>query len=598
MQQNISVRFAGDSGDGMQLIGQQFTYNAASLGWQVQTLPDFPAEIRAPVGTLAGVSGFQISLAEKPLYVSEDKVDVLVVLNPAALKVSLSFLKEGGLLFINADSFKPRDLKKAGLDSFSSDMPWLKAYKVIEVPLISLTQKVLVESELSQSVIKKTKNFYILGMVLWLFQLPVKITLDFLEEKFSSNEALKLANIGVLKAGYHYADTLELSHFPPFQAQSDTRNLNYLSGIDALTKALAFVSVKSNCPMLVAGYPITPATSILHQVALMENYGLSLFQAEDEIAAICAALGAAFSGSLAVTCTSGPGLDLKAEALGLAVMVELPLVIIDVMRSGPSTGLPTKTEQGDLLAAMYNRHGEAPLPIIAPKSPSDCFFAVIDAFKLAVKYMTPVIFLCDAYLANASELWRVPNPDEINIEPPKFNQFSKPYERDENGARSWNIPGAPELMHRIGGLEKGDLDGNVTYLPEDHQDMVAKRESKVMSAKIETPIEFRGRSNSDVLLVTWGSTYGAVRTVVDEITAAGGSVAMLHLRQLFPLVSEIKDILMSSKHIYVCELNQGQLYQLLRAEFLIDIKLISQTNGLPFSVGFLKKRVKELLCKH
>lgn len=596
MQSNISVRFAGDSGDGMQLLGQQFTYNAALNGWQVQTLPDFPAEIRAHVGTVAGVSGFQVTLAEKPLFVSGDTVDVLVVLNPAALKTSVKSLKEGGVLFLNTDSFKAKDLKKAGYDSFSlEDTAW-SAFQVIDIPITSLTLNALVESDLSQSVLKKAKNFFVLGIVLWLFQLDISYTLKFIKNKFKENREIEKTNQKALKAGFHYADTLELSHFPPLRKKTVSDNKQHITGIDAITKALATYAVKSKSPMLVAGYPITPASNILHQVANLGDFGLSLFQAEDEIAAVCAALGAAYAGRLAVTCTSGPGLDLKAEGLGLAVMAELPLVVVNVMRSGPSTGLPTKTEQSDLLTAVYGRHGEAPLPVIAAKSPGDCFEAVIQAFDIAIKYMTPVILLCDAYLANASELWEPPELSSLQIASPVFNRFEEPYQRDAFGARSWTVPGTPKLMYRTGGLEKAGGDGSVTYGAEQHQSMVNLREKKVANVNMGNAFEFRGKRRGDVLLISWGSTYGVSRTVVSDLSNAGGLVSMLHLRQLFPLPLELSDILKEFKQVYVVELNQGQLCGLIRNQFLVDAKSISQTNGLSFSVGLLTTILKEKLC--
>lgn len=598
MTDTVSVRFAGDSGDGMQLLGQQFTYSAADKGWQVQTLPDFPAEIRAPQGTIAGVSGIQVTLSDDPIYVSDDLVDVLVILNPAALKTSLPFLKVSGVLFINEDNFKTKDLKKAGFDVSPLEDGSLDPYQIITVPLTTQTLEVLKDSALPHSKRKKAKNFYVLGMVLWLFQLETKLALSFIERKFAALKAINQANQLALKSGFNFAMTLELSHFKSLTTlspQNKNTTLRHINGVKAITHALATYAVKSQTTLLLSGYPITPASSILHEATKLSDFGISLFQAEDEIAAVCASMGAAFAGKLAVTCTSGPGLDLKAEGLGLAVMTELPLVVIDVQRAGPSTGLPTKTEQTDLNLALYGRHGEAPLPIIAPRSASDCFYAMIEAMQIAIQYMTPVIMLCDAYLANAQELWSPPDLEDLDIHAPQFNTSTAPYSRNKEGVRSWILPGTPDSQHCIGGLEKKGERGGVTYDPVDHQKMVNLREHKINQVKLNSAFDYLPSGENDTLIISWGSTYGAVLASVDHLNKNHQAVSMLHLRQLYPLPERLGSIINQYKKVLVAELNQGQLCALLRSTYLVDAKSIAQTSGQAFTIETLTQRVKEAI---
>ena len=597
--EKFSVRFAGDSGDGIQLIGEQLTFVCAQEGWQVQTLPDFPAEIRAPLGTVSGVSGFQLSAAENNLHVSEDLCDVLVVFNPAGLKQALALLKPSGVLFYNDDQFKAKDLNKAGYESQTLDDVLPSNVTCHGVSMITQTLAALADVELSHSEKKKSKNFYALGLVHWLLQIPLAPTLDLLAEKFAKKPEVKQANQQVLTAGYNFALTIELPHLIASKStikttEADTCHI--ISGIKAVSLALAFLTVKTKLPMLVAGYPITPASNILHDAARLEEFGVELFQAEDEIAAACAALGASFAGTLAMTCTSGPGLDLKAETLSLAVMAELPLVVIDVQRSGPSTGLPTKTEQTDLLMAVYGRHGEAPLPVIAASSPSDVFYAVIDAFNVAITYMTPVILLLDAQIANASERWLKPNFNELSFPDVTFSKSGAPFDRNDDLSRPWIKPGTPELMHRLGGLEKGNEQGSVTYDAQQHQAMVNIREKKIASVKIEKNAwEHFGPNDGNLLIISWGSTKGVVQETLEQLKSEGIHIAHIHLRQLYPLPTQLKEILTRYQQCYVAELNQGQLTRLLRDRFLVDAKLISQTNGQPFQVQTLKQRLRDAL---
>ncbi len=598
-QEKFSVRFAGDSGDGIQLIGEQLTFVCAQAGWQVQTLPDFPAEIRAPLGTVSGVSGFQLSAAENNLHVSEDFCDVLVVFNPAALKQALSLLKPGGVLFYNDDQFKTKDLTKAGYELHTLEDVLPTHVTCHGVSMITQTLAALSDVELSHSEKKKSKNFYALGLVHWLLQIPLAPTLELLSLKFAKKPEIKQANQQVLTAGYNFALTIELPHLMVSQSaiktyEADTSHI--ISGIKAVSLALAFLTVKTKLPMLVAGYPITPASNILHDAARLEEFGVELFQAEDEIAAACAALGASFAGTLAMTCTSGPGLDLKAETLSLAVMAELPMVVIDVQRAGPSTGLPTKTEQTDLLMAVYGRHGEAPLPVIAASSPSDVFYAVIDAFNVAITYMTPVILLLDAQIANASERWQKPNLSTLPFPDVKFATSGAPFDRHDNLSRPWIKPGTPALMHRLGGLEKGNEQGSVTYDAKQHQIMVDIREKKIKSVEIErNSCQHFGPADGPLLVISWGSTKGVLRETLEQLEREGTHLSHVHLRQLYPLPKQLEDILKRYQKCYVAELNQGQLTRLLRDRFLVDVKLIGQTNGQPFQVQTLKKRLRDAL---
>jgi 2-oxoglutarate ferredoxin oxidoreductase subunit alpha len=597
MNDTLVIRFTGDSGDGVQLVGEQLTLTAALTGRDVRTLPDFPAEIRAPAGTVAGVSGFQLAMADKAIFTAGESLDILVALNPAALKNSLQYLNHGGLLIINEDNMQPKDWEKAG---YSSDELTQVAehYQIISLPLITNTLSALQSLDISHAHAKKGKNFYVLGLVLWLFDLPTHHCLTFIANKFKHDPLIAKANEQTLLAGYNYAMTLELSRqdFMIGHVSRPEGTYRQITGVEAVGLAIATVAVNTKQPLLVSGYPITPASAILHECAKLQDYGVKLMQAEDEIAAICACIGASFGGSLALTCTSGPGLDLKSESLGLAVVTELPLVVIDVQRAGASTGLPTKTEQSDLRQALYGRHGEAPLPVLAATTPSDCFDTVIEAFSIAIKYMTPVIVLLDAYLANAAEPWKIPSIESLVLPTLDVNRFTKPYQRDEFMSRSWNIPGTPGYIHQLGGLEKQGEEGRVSYDAENHQHMVTLRAKKVAGiARDYAPLTIEGQDNASVLLIGWGSTYGTLKSAVIACQKEGLSVALLQLRHLNPLPDDLGRILKQFSQVMVAELNTGHLCELIRAQYLVDAQLISQCNGQPFTVSFLIHSIKDIL---
>lgn len=593
----IVIRFAGDSGDGVQLIGEQLTITAAQGGHDVRTQPDFPAEIRAPIGTVAGVSGFQLAMGSEALFTAGESLDVLVALNPAALKVSLPYLNQGGLLFLNEDSMHAKDWAKAGGSADELDA-LTEHYQVISMPLISQTIQALEGLDLTQSQAKKAKNCYVLGVVLWLFDFSTDQALAFMGKKFKKNPEVLEGNCRALLAGYNYAMTLELSrasyHIPSLrQAAGEYRQI---TGIDAVALAIASVATGTETPLLVAGYPITPASGILEACANLSDYGVELFQAEDEISAIGACLGASFGGNLAITCTSGPGFDLKAEMLGLAVVSELPLVVIDVQRAGASTGLPTKTGQSDLNEALYGRHGEAPLPVIAATTPSNCFDTVIEAFRLAVKYMTPVVVLMDAHVANAAEPWAIPNPDDLILPELKFNRSSQPFERDEHLARSWNIPGTPGFIYQLGGLEKSGGAGGISYDPSNHQSMVNLRAQKIKNIVDDYPeLMIEGDATASVLLIGWGSTYGSLCSVVDACKHDGFALAHVQLQHLFPLPRDLGGILRRFKHVFVAELNSGQLCQIIRAQYLVDARVISACSGQPFTTRVIVDAIQSEL---
>ncbi len=591
---SIVIRITGDSGDGMQIVGEQLTITAALAGREVRTLPDFPAEIRAPAGTTGGVSGFQLAMAEQVIFTAGESLDVLVAMNPAALKNSLSFLNQGGLLIINEDSFKEKDWKKAGTDSqYLTENA--EHYQLISIPLVSLTTEALDTEVLTKPQAEKCKNFYILGLVLWLFDLKTDQCRDFINKKFKTRPDIAKANNQALMAGYNYALTLELSRKAYMQGQAIRQPGDYrqITGVEAVAMAMAALATGCQTSVLVSGYPITPSSAILHECAKLADYGVALLQAEDEIAALCACIGAAYGGKLALSCTSGPGLDLKSESLGLAVISELPLVLIDVQRAGASTGLPTKTGQSDLRQALYGRHGEAPLPVLAAKSPSDCFDTVLEAFRIAVKYMTPVVILLDAYLANAAEPWHIPSTDNLQFPQINHNRFDKPFHRDDVLSRSWNIPGSKNHIHQLGGLEKQGEEGKVSYDARNHQQMVDLRAEKIKGIAAEYPVLIiDGDEHADILLVGWGSTYGALKSALQQCQSNGWPVAYLHLRHLNPLPKDLAGLLKRYKNILVAELNSGQLCQILRAEYLVDAKSINQCNGLPFNVSTLVNAVK------
>lgn len=594
MNDVIVIRITGDSGDGVQLVGEQLTISAALTGRDVRTLPDFPAEIRAPAGTVGGVSGFQLAMAEQAIFTAGETLDVLVALNPAALKNSLQYLNEGGLLIINEDSYQDKDWQKAGLDrSFLDNCAEL--YQLVSFPLVTQTLQAVAEVSLTKPQATKTKNFYVLGMVLWLFDLTTQICQEFIVRKFKTNPAIAKANELALLAGYNYAMTLELSRRDYMLGVANRQAGEYrqITGVEAIGLALATVTTHTQTPMFVSGYPITPSSAILHECARLADYGVQLLQAEDEIAAICSCIGAAFGGRLALTCTSGPGLDLKSEGLGLAVVAELPLVLIDVQRAGASTGLPTKTSQSDLRQALYGRHGEAPLAVIAAQSPADCFNTVLEAFWIAIKYMTPVIVLLDAYLANAAEPWQIPAVESLTLPEIHYNRFPKPFQRDEHLSRSWNIPGTPDLIHQLGGLEKQGDEGRVSYDAENHQKMVNIRAQKINKiAEDFAPVSIEGTPTAKILVIGWGSTYGSIKSAVMQCEEQGLAVAYIHLRHLNPLPADLHSIIKSYAKVVVAELNSGQLCQIIRANYLVDAKSINQCNGQPFGVSHLVNAIK------
>lgn len=590
----IVIRITGDSGDGVQLVGEQLTLSAALTGRDVRTLPDFPAEIRAPAGTVAGVSGFQLAMAEQAIFTAGESLDVLVALNPAALKNSLEHLSHGGLLVINEDTFQDKDWRKAGMDkSFLEQCEG--QYQIVSFPLITQTLRAVEGLDLTKPQATKTKNFYVLGLVLWLFDLSTQACQDFIAKKFKSKPTIAKANEQALLAGYNYAMTLELSRreYMMGEVNREAGEYRQLTGAEAVGLALATLATHTQVPLLVSGYPITPASGILHECAHLSDFGVQLIQAEDEIAAVCACIGAAYGGRLALTCTSGPGLDLKSEGLGLAVVAELPLVLIDVQRAGASTGLPTKTGQSDLRQALYGRHGEAPLPVLAARSATDCFSTVIEAFSIAVKYMTPVIVLLDAYLANAAEPWEIPDVSTLDLPTIEYNRFPKPFQRDELLSRSWNVPGSAGFIHQLGGLEKQGDDGRVSYDAQNHQDMVTLRNQKINGIAAQLPaLLIEGNPKASLLLIGWGSTYGSLKSAVNECLEQGIEVAFIHLRHLNPLPQDLGSILKSHDKVLVAELNSGQLCQLIRATYLVDAQSISQCNGQIFSVNQLVHTLK------
>lgn len=596
--ETVVIHFAGDSGDGMQLAGSQFTQSCAGLGNDIRTFPDYPAEIRAPQGTVPGVSGFQLSFSERLIYTAGDQYDVLVAMNPAALKQSLKHLAPNGLLIIDEDKFNEKEFKKAGFSIDDALFANIPPGRIIRIPMISLTLEALKDLPISRPQARKCKNMFALGVLYWLYHRSLEDTKAWIQARFQDQPDILEANIIALRAGYHYAITTELfaEHYTVKAAQLPSGEYRQITGNQALAWGCIAAGQLAQKQIIVCGYPITPASDILHILARYPHYGIKIFQAEDEIAAAGAALGVAYAGELSLTSTSGPGLDLKQETLGLAVMAELPMVIVDVQRAGPSTGMPTKVEQSDLFAALYGRHGECPIPVLAPASPSDCFDIAIEAFRIATKYMTPVIVMSDAYLANSAEPWQIPDINAlspINITHSTDKATYKPYARDpQTGARPWALPGTPELMHRLGGLEKQHETGNISYDPDNHQLMVDLRAQKINAIANELPpLETYGAPNADVLVIGWGSTLGAIQTVIDDYTTAGMPIAGLHLRCLNPLPQDLQTVLSRYKTIIVVELNSGQLCRLLRAQFLVDAKAVNKIAGRPFTVRELKDRI-------
>jgi 2-oxoglutarate ferredoxin oxidoreductase subunit alpha len=597
---HVAIRFAGDSGDGMQITGTKFTEASALAGNDLSTFPDFPAEIRAPAGTLAGVSAYQIHFSAEAVYTPADEVDLLVAFNPAALRANIEDLRDGGMVLVNSDAFTRKAWARAGYDK--DPLEALRASSTVyEVPITSLNRSACQGLSLGQRDIDRSKNFFALGLLYWLYSRPIESTKRWLSNRFK-DDVLE-ANLRALRAGHAFGETAELFpvHFAVPAAKIEPGTYRNITGNTALAWGIVAARKVFDRPVFLGAYPITPASDVLHEVARHRNFNVKTFQAEDEISAISSAIGAAFAGHLAITISSGPGIVLKQEALGLAVMVELPLVVVDVQRAGPSTGSPTKTEQGDLMLAIHGRHSESPLPVIAANGPGDCFNAVIEAFQMAVRYMTPVILLSDSYLANSSEPWRIPAVDSlpqqtIHYAEPGAGEF-EPYRRDpETGARPWAIPGTPGLEHRIGGLTKAPVTGNVVYDPENHAAMVEARAKKVADiANDLPPLEINGPPNGRLLLVSWGGTLGSVTAAIQEVREAGREISTLHLRQMNPLPRDLGEKLKAFDHVLVPELNDGQLCSLLRAKYLVDAESFSKVNGQPFKVSELKARIEACL---
>ncbi len=596
----VTVRFAGDSGDGMQLTGTQFSDTTALVGNDLGTLPDYPAEIRAPAGTLYGVSGFQVHFSSNDIHTPGDTPDVLVAMNPAALKINLKDLKQYGMIIANSDSFDPKNLKMAGYDGNPLEDGALSNYKLFSVPITSLTSNALKESTLSTKEITRCKNFFALGLMYWLFNRPLEPTLEWIQSKFGKRPELADANTIALKSGYYFGDNTEIftTRYQVEPASLPKGIYRNISGNEAIALGFVAASLKSGLPLFLGSYPITPASDILHYLSSYKNYGVKTFQAEDEIAGITSAIGASFGGSLAITTTSGPGMALKTEGMGLAVMTELPLVIINIQRGGPSTGLPTKTEQADLFQAIFGRNGEAPIPVLATSTPNDCFNMAIEAARIAVKYMTPVILLSDGYIANGSEPWRLPDPDKIPDIEVKFRTEKEgfaPYSRNENLARPWVKVGTPGLEHRIGGLEKANITGNVSYDPENHDFMVRLRAEKVQKVQQDIPdLEVVGDEQGDLLVLGWGGTYGAITEAVKKARKDGLKVSQAHLKYLFPMPKNTKDVLKKFKKVLIPELNLGQLTTVIRSQFLIEPISLTKIKGLPFKTGEVYGKIKEI----
>ena len=600
----VTVRLAGDSGDGMQLLGTQLTNTSALSGNDVATFPDFPAEIRAPKGTRAGVSGFQVQFSAEEIFTPGDGLDALVCMNPAALVTNIGDLKKSGILVVNSDSFGAKDLKLAKLEVSPLEDGTTDPYRTIHVPMTALTRGAVESTGLSTKFADRCKNFFAMGLVFWLYGRDVEPTLRFIENKFGKKAPeVAEANRLALKAGWNYGETTEdfASTYQVPAAKLAPGTYRNVMGNQALAWGLIAASKLSGKELFLGSYPITPASDILHELSKHKNFGVRTFQAEDEIAAVCSAIGAAFGGSMAVTTSSGPGIALKGEGMGLGMILELPMIIIDVQRGGPSTGLPTKTEQSDLLMAMYGRNGESPLPVVAARSPGDCFRTAIEAWQIATRYMVPVMILSDGYIANGAEPWRLPEIDslpKIEVTHPEGRKANGepflPYKRNENLARLWALPGTEGLMHRVGGLEKEDGSGNVSYDPDNHQHMVETRAKKIaMAADFIDELEVDG-PDKGTLVLSWGGTYGACRTAVKTCQANGKSVAHAHLRWINPFPKNLGEILKRYDNVLVPELNAGQLSILIRDQFMVDAKGFNKIKGKPFAVGELVEAIEAI----
>jgi 2-oxoglutarate/2-oxoacid ferredoxin oxidoreductase subunit alpha len=594
----VVLRFAGDSGDGMQLTGDRFTSVSALFGNDLSTLPEFPAEIRAPAGTVAGVSAFQVAISDHDITTPGDSSNVLVAMNPAALRAELHQLERGGTLIVNADTFDERNLAKAGYTSNPLTDDSLQGYRLIEVPMTSLTKEAVTPFGVKPRDADRSKNFFALGLISWLYSRPIESTLEWIESRFAKNEMVLASNRAAFLAGFNFGETAELFDHP-FEvppARLESGEYTNINGNTALAWGLVAASQQAGLPLFLGSYPITPASDILHELSKHKNFGVRTFQAEDEIAAVGAALGAAFAGNLGITTTSGPGVALKGETISLAVSLELPLLVIDIQRGGPSTGLPTKTEAADLNLALYGRHAESPLPVIAAYSPSHCFDAAIEAARIALKSRTPVILLSDGYVANGSEPWKLPDLDRLpdisvpfasepNHERPDGTQEFWPYLRDADTlARPWAVPGTPGLQHRIGGIEKEDGSGNISYDPANHEKMVRLRAGKIAGIAKDIPeAVVEGDADADLLVLGWGSTWGAIHSALERVRRAGHKVAWVHLVHLNPLPSNLGAVLKAHPRVLVPELNLGQLARLVRAEFLVDAVSCTKIQGVPFT---------------
>ena len=607
--QDVVIKFAGDSGDGMQLTGQQFTNNTAMLGIDLATFPDFPAEIRAPIGTLPGVSGFQLHFSSNKVFTPGDIADVLVAMNAAALKVNLKAIKPGGKIIVNIEGFDARNLRLAnypeGINPLEDGS--LDSYELIKIDVTKLTRESLKDfPELGNKERDRAKNMFVLGYIYWMYNRSLDTTFDFLKEKFGKKPTILDSNIKVLQSGYNYGDTTETftTRYKVEKAKMNPGLYRSIMGNQALSLGLIAASEKSGLPIFLGAYPITPASDILHELSKYKNFGIKTFQAEDEIAAIAASIGASYGGSLGITATSGPGMALKAEAIGLAVMLEIPLVIINIQRGGPSTGLPTKTEQSDLMQAYHGRNGECPMPIIASSTPSDCFDVAFEATRISVEHMTPVLLLSDGFIANGAEPWKFPTSADLpNItvnfkkglaeDEPKF----QPYRRDEKLARPWAVPGTAGLEHRIGGLEKQDVTGNINYEPENHQHMVNIRQAKVDKIADYIPLQKidSGAEKGKVLVIGWGSTFGAIKSAVLQLQAEGHSVSHAHIRYIRPFPKNLGDIIKNFEKVLIPEINNGQLVKIIRDQYLVDAKPYNKVMGIPITKGELVDVIKKML---
>lgn len=607
--QDVVIKFAGDSGDGMQLTGQQFTNNTAMLGIDLATFPDFPAEIRAPIGTLPGVSGFQLHFSSNKVFTPGDIADVLVAMNAAALKVNLKAIKPGGKIIVNIEGFDAKNLRLANYPDGVNPLEdgSLDSYEVIKIDVTKLTRESLKEfTELGNKERDRAKNMFVLGFIYWMYNRSLETTIAFLTEKFGKKPLILNSNIKVLQSGYNYGDTTETftSRYTVEKAKMAPGSYRSIMGNEALAMGLIAAGEKSGLPIFLGTYPITPASDILHELSKYKNFGIRTFQAEDEIAGITAAIGASYGGSLGITSTSGPGMALKTEAMGLAVMLEIPLIIINIQRGGPSTGLPTKTEQSDLMQAYYGRNGECPMPVIASSTPSDCFEVAYEACRIAVQHMTPVIILSDGYIANGAEPWKYPTAADLPAikvhfkqgladDEPKF----QPYRRDDKLARPWAIPGTPGLEHRIGGLEKQDITGNINYEPENHQHMVNVRQSKVDMIADHIPLQTidSGPEKGKVLVIGWGSTYGAIKSAVLQLQAEGHAVSHAHIRYVRPFPKNLGEIIQNFEQVLIPEINNGQLVKIIRDQYMVDAKPYNKVMGIPITKGELVDVIKKML---